>query len=685
MVSRDGRGAARLELPAGRVAQVPITVTNTGRLPWDSHARAADAAVVSLAAAPTATASSPSRAMRTRVPGAGAAGGDGRDSTSACGRRGSPAATGSNGTSCRKGGCGSAPSRARCGRCRARPSPAIRRRTDAVTHAAAAADRAAGTAACCGAPRCGCSPRIRCSASVPTTSVCSTAPTPASRRPTRGRTATTCISRCSPAAACSSARRFAWLLWRAAGASRALRAPRGRAAAWRAGGSASRPRCSRSRCTRSVDSFLSFAPTYVLFSLTLGCAVACARGAETWPMRIAFDGTALRPGPHRRRLLHRAPAAPPRAGRRRRRADRRLEPADRHHVAAAVARCGSRRRRARVPRLVWMQTLAVTALRDVERRRRALHQRHGAADVAGADGRDDSRHEPEAVSALPPAAARAAEPAAGRSRGAPRRRDHHAVGKRQARHRPPLRPRSRAACTSSTRRRRRRSRAFTTAPSSSGCARRYGLAERIILYVGTIEPRKNLPTLIDAFAARRRAGELQHQLVCVGPYGWLSRGIDEQIARSRSRDAITLHRLRAVRGSAGALQPRRDVRVSRRCTKASACRSIEAMACGAPVITGTHGGAGRSRRRRRSSRSIAIERRRARPRAGRAGARAAIAARSCRRRGLQRARDVLVGARRAREPGDLSRDGATRGDAAARAGAERRREAAATARAATGR
>ena len=30
----------------------------------------------------------------------------------------------------------------------------------------------------------------------------------------------------------------------------------------------------------TVDSFLSFGPTYVLFSLTLGCAVACARGAE---------------------------------------------------------------------------------------------------------------------------------------------------------------------------------------------------------------------------------------------------------------------------------------------------------------------------------------------------------------------------------------------------------------------
>jgi hypothetical protein len=30
----------------------------------------------------------------------------------------------------------------------------------------------------------------------------------------------------------------------------------------------------------AVDSFLSFAPIYVLFSLTLGCAVACVRGAE---------------------------------------------------------------------------------------------------------------------------------------------------------------------------------------------------------------------------------------------------------------------------------------------------------------------------------------------------------------------------------------------------------------------
>jgi hypothetical protein len=33
----------------------------------------------------------------------------------------------------------------------------------------------------------------------------------------------------------------------------------------------------------AVDSFLSFAPTYVLFSLILGCAAACVRDMEAWP------------------------------------------------------------------------------------------------------------------------------------------------------------------------------------------------------------------------------------------------------------------------------------------------------------------------------------------------------------------------------------------------------------------
>jgi hypothetical protein len=71
---------------------------------------------------------------------------------------------------------------------------------------------------------------------------------------------------------------FAWLLWRAIGCVAALmrRAAAGVAAA---AGLAAAALAIALHAT--VDSFLSFAPTYVLFSLTLACAVACARGAET--------------------------------------------------------------------------------------------------------------------------------------------------------------------------------------------------------------------------------------------------------------------------------------------------------------------------------------------------------------------------------------------------------------------
>ena len=66
---------------------------------------------------------------------------------------------------------------------------------------------------------------------------------------------------------------------------------------------------------------------------------------------------------------------------------------------------------------------------------------------------------------------------------------------------------------------------------------KYGLPDRFILYVGTIEPRKNLGRLMAAFAAARKAG-IPHQLVCVGPYGWSSRDLSTQIERLGIRDAV---------------------------------------------------------------------------------------------------------------------------------------------------
>jgi anaerobic magnesium-protoporphyrin IX monomethyl ester cyclase len=114
---------------------------------------------------------------------------------------------------------------------------------------------------------------------------------------------------------------------------------------------------------------------------------------------------------------------------------------------------------------------------------------------------------------------------------------------------------------------------------------RYGLARRIVLYVGTIEPRKNLPKLIDAFAAERRAGTLPHQLVCVGPYGWLSRGLEEHVRRSNAGDAINFTGYVPFE-DLPALYSLAEMFVYPSMYEGFGLPVIEAMACGTPVITG---------------------------------------------------------------------------------------------------
>ncbi|MCU1382151.1 MAG: hypothetical protein JWL71_848 [Acidobacteria bacterium] len=73
---------------------------------------------------------------------------------------------------------------------------------------------------------------------------------------------------------------FAWLLWRTAACASVLVRRADRPGAVALGLAAAVVAIA---IHASVDSFLSFAPTYVLFSLTLGSAVACARGLETSP------------------------------------------------------------------------------------------------------------------------------------------------------------------------------------------------------------------------------------------------------------------------------------------------------------------------------------------------------------------------------------------------------------------
>ena len=112
---------------------------------------------------------------------------------------------------------------------------------------------------------------------------------------------------------------------------------------------------------------------------------------------------------------------------------------------------------------------------------------------------------------------------------------------------------------------------------------KYRLPDRFILYVGTVEPRKNLARLIDAVAQARSAG-VPHHLVCVGPYGWSSRnlvGLIERLALTpyvHFTGYVPFEDLPALYNLA-------EVFVFPSLYEGFGLPVVEAMACGTPVIT----------------------------------------------------------------------------------------------------
>lgn len=62
---------------------------------------------------------------------------------------------------------------------------------------------------------------------------------------------------------------------------------------------------------------------------------------------------------------------------------------------------------------------------------------------------------------------------------------------------------------------------FECTPGDAGAVRaRYGLHRPFVLFVGTIEPRKNLDLLLDAFAALPAGLREEFEMVVAGPVGW---------------------------------------------------------------------------------------------------------------------------------------------------------------------
>ncbi len=112
--------------------------------------------------------------------------------------------------------------------------------------------------------------------------------------------------------------------------------------------------------------------------------------------------------------------------------------------------------------------------------------------------------------------------------------------------------------------------------------RKYNLPDRFILFVGTIEPRKNLTTLLAAYRLLRGQGA-EHKLVIVGKRGWLYGDFFRQLRASGLEGEIIFpgfvpdEDLPALYGGA-------DLFAFPSLYEGFGLPPLEAMACGTPVV-----------------------------------------------------------------------------------------------------
>lgn len=111
----------------------------------------------------------------------------------------------------------------------------------------------------------------------------------------------------------------------------------------------------------------------------------------------------------------------------------------------------------------------------------------------------------------------------------------------------------------------------------------YHLPERFVLYLGTLEPGKNLPLLVRAYTRMKRAHpDLEQHLVFAGARGWGVRELEDEIQRSQ---ATGFHLIGFVEDDdLTALYSLADLFVYPSLYEGFGIPPLEAMACGAPVL-----------------------------------------------------------------------------------------------------
>jgi glycosyltransferase involved in cell wall biosynthesis len=116
--------------------------------------------------------------------------------------------------------------------------------------------------------------------------------------------------------------------------------------------------------------------------------------------------------------------------------------------------------------------------------------------------------------------------------------------------------------------------------------RRLGVDEPYVLGLGTLEPRKNLPALVHAFASL--AQQLPHRLVLAGTAGWGAGEVAEAVRSSGVADRILLAGY-VPEADKAALFTGADVFAYPSSYEGFGLPVLEAMACGTPVVTTTGG------------------------------------------------------------------------------------------------
>ena len=112
---------------------------------------------------------------------------------------------------------------------------------------------------------------------------------------------------------------------------------------------------------------------------------------------------------------------------------------------------------------------------------------------------------------------------------------------------------------------------------------RYGLPDRFVLFVGTLEPRKNLVLLIEAMAHLAKQDEIGHTLVIAGGKGWFYEELDARVAELGLQNRVLMPGY--VPDSELALwYSAADLLLYPSLYEGFGLPPLEAMACGTPVI-----------------------------------------------------------------------------------------------------